>query len=124
MSNPLKKISSKIVYKNPWIVIKEDVIQNPDGSKGIYGYLESRNSCMVIAQNENEEIFLIKAYRYPSNSQGWELPGGGGDNEDLLTASKRELEEETGILANTWEKRPLLLPLQEPASIVPPVKEL
>ena len=46
----------------------------------------------------------MRGFRYPSQSFGWELPGGGGDGEDLLTASKRELEEETGIVAQSWEK--------------------
>lgn len=103
MSLQRKKLSSKIVYENPWIKIHEDTTITPSGNKGIYGYLESRDSCMIVAVNEKQQIFLVYSYRYPSKSYGWELPGGGGDNQDLLTASKRELEEETGIIANNWE---------------------
>lgn len=100
--NPFKKQSSKIVYENPWIRIHEDAIVRPDGSKGIYGYLESKDSVQIVAVNENREIYLIKAFRYPTKTWGWELPGGGGEGEDVVVASQRELAEETGLVADKW----------------------
>lgn len=100
--NPWKTLSSKIVYQNPWIKIREDSVIKPDGDKGIYGLLESKDSVIVVVLNENNEVFLIRAFSYPASSWNWELPGGGGDDEDPEIASRRELAEETGILANKW----------------------
>ncbi len=100
---PIKPVSSKIVYQNPWITVHEDKTINSGGKDGIYAYMESRDSVCVIVLNEKNEIYLHQAYRYPTKSWGWEIPGGGGDNEDTLVASKRELEEETGIIAKFWE---------------------
>lgn len=101
---PKKPVTSKIVYQNPWIKIHEDTTVDTAGNSGIYGYLESRNSCMVVAVDNQERIFMVRGFRYPSQSHGWELPGGGGDGEDLIEASRRELEEETGITATNWSK--------------------
>lgn len=98
------KVSSKVVYQNPWITIREDQTRDLAGNLGTYGYLESRDSCMIVAVDDKERIYFVRGFRYPSQSFGWELPGGGGDSENLLTASKRELEEETGITAQSWNK--------------------
>lgn len=101
-NSPFKKVSSKIVYQNAWIKIHEDDVIRPDGSKGIYGYMESNNSVQVAAINENRELYLVRAYRYPTDTWGWELPGGGGEGEEAIIASRRELAEETGITAKKW----------------------
>lgn len=100
--SPFKKVSSKIVYQNPWIKIHEDDVIRPDGSRGIYGYMESNNSVQVAAVNENRELYLVRVYRYPTDTWGWELPGGGGEGEEAIAASQRELAEETGITAKKW----------------------
>ena len=48
-------------------------------------------------------VYLINAYSYPDQSWNWELPGGSGDGEDPMLGSKRELVEETGIVAMDWK---------------------
>ena len=98
------QVSSKIMYQNPWITVREDQTRDLAGNLGVYSYMESRDSCMIVAVDDKERIYFVRGFRYPSQSFGWELPGGGGDGEDLLAASKRELEEETGITAQSWDK--------------------
>ncbi len=102
--NPWKTLSKKIVYENPWIKIHEDKVIQPQGGEGIYGYMESRDSVQIVVANENDEIYFIYTYSYPSASWNWELPGGGSDGEEAIEASKRELAEETGIIARNWTK--------------------
>lgn len=82
--------------------IREDKVIAPTGSEGIYGVMESKDSVMIAALNDINELCLIRVFAYPSQSWNWELPGGGGDGEDAEIASKRELEEETGLRADTW----------------------
>ncbi len=94
------------MYQNPWIKVREDEIIRPDGSEGIYGVVESKDSVIVGALNEKNEIFLIYSFSYPAQSWQWELPGGGGDGEEIVAASKRELAEETGIVAKEWIQLP------------------
>lgn len=100
--NPFQKLSSKVVYQNPWIRVHEDSVVRPDGSEGIYGYLESRDSVKIVALNDKQEVYLVRSFRYPTATWIWELPGGGSDGEDIMVASQRELAEETGITAATW----------------------
>jgi 8-oxo-dGTP pyrophosphatase MutT (NUDIX family) len=101
--NPWRTISTKTVYKNQWMRVREDAVIRPDGSDGVYGVMESKDSVVIVALNELNEIYLIRSFKYPVSSWSWGLPGGGGDGEDLLVASKRELAEETGIIAKTWD---------------------
>ena len=99
---PFTTQSTKIVYENPWIKVREDTIIRKNGQLGIYGYLDVRESVCVVAVNKDGEICLVESYRHPFKQWFWELPGGGGDGEETIAASKRELEEETGISAQEW----------------------
>ncbi|RYH15453.1 MAG: NUDIX domain-containing protein, partial [Alcaligenaceae bacterium] len=101
---PWKITASQIKYKNPWMQVREDTVITPTGDDGIYGVLESNDSVMIATVDDRNRLFLVRTFAYPAQSWNWELPGGGGDNENPIDASKRELEEETGILAQNWTK--------------------
>ena len=102
--NPWKITSSQVVYKNRWMQIVEDKVVTPTGAEGIYAYLDSKDSVMIAVLNDQQELYLVKTFSYPAKSWNWELPGGNSDGEDVAVASKRELEEETGILAKSWQQ--------------------
>ena len=104
MKSPWKILSTKTVYQNKWIRVREDAVITPEGNDGIYSVVESNDSVIVAALNERNELYLIYSFSYPAQSWQWELPGGGSDGEEILNASKRELAEETGIVASEWTK--------------------
>jgi ADP-ribose pyrophosphatase len=59
----------------------------------------------VAALNEAGELFMIRQYRHPVRKFLWELPAGLTDvsGESNLDAAKRELCEEAGLQAETWQ---------------------
>lgn len=99
-----KKLSSKIVYKTPWMKVVEDQVIRPDGNKGMYSYVQTNGDCvMIVPITESNEVYLIKQYRYTKEEDSWEVPGGNSEGEDLLVAAKRELLEESGLEADDWK---------------------
>lgn len=102
--NPWQTLSSKTVYENPWLRVREDKVIRPDGNPGIYGVVELKPSIGVVVLNDADEIALVGQWRYAHNKFSWEIPTGGSikDDESILDAAKRELKEETGINAKEW----------------------
>jgi 8-oxo-dGTP pyrophosphatase MutT (NUDIX family) len=103
--SPWRTLASRAVYDNAWISVREDAVVRPDGEQGIYGVVHFKNIAIGILAIEGEFIYLVGQYRYPLDRYSWEIPEGGcGEDEDPLTAARRELEEETGLRAANWEK--------------------
>ena len=77
----------------------------PDGEDGIYGVVSFKNIAIGILAIEDGFIYLVGQYRYPLEQYSWEIPEGGcAKGEEPLDAARRELEEETGLVAKNWEK--------------------
>lgn len=101
--NPWKKLSSRYVYTNPWIKVREDQVITPSGEEGIYGVVETKLAVGVVALTEDDQLYLVGQYRYPHDQYSWEIiEGGGEEGEDPLETAKRELREEAGLLAENW----------------------
>jgi hypothetical protein len=55
--------------------LREDVIQRPDGSQGIYSYVEKPDFALIIPV-ERDGFHLVEQYRYPVSHRSWEFPQG------------------------------------------------
>lgn len=111
MENPWKTKNSKIVYETAWMKIREDNVTRPNGSDGTYSFVETSESVYIVPLTDNDEIYLIAQWRYPTKTFSWELPGGGGDGGNILESAKRELKEETGLEAEIWSEIGKLQPM-------------
>ncbi len=104
--NPWITLQSKAIYNNKWITVTEDDVINPKGGKGIYGKVHFKNIAIgIVAMDEEQCLWLVGQYRYTLNAYSWEIPEGGSPHaENSLDGAKRELKEETGLVAAQWQE--------------------
>jgi 8-oxo-dGTP pyrophosphatase MutT (NUDIX family) len=104
--NNWKTLSSETVYENAWLELSHRDVINPSGNKGIYGLVKFKNQAIgVIPVDSEDNIYLVGQFRYAIDEYSWEIPEGGGPlGVDPLEGAKRELKEETGLIANKWTK--------------------
>ena len=99
-----KVTSSKMIFTGKVFNIKFDEIEYESGNKGIREVVLHNGGSVVVATNNNN-IFLVKQYRYPFNEYLYELPAGKLElNEDPDVCALRELEEETGYKTDSSYK--------------------
>jgi ADP-ribose pyrophosphatase len=102
--NTWKKLSTTITYSNPWIEVQHHEVLNPSGGEGIYGQVNFKNIAVgVVPVDVDGNTYLVGQFRFPLEEYSWEIPEGGCPiGEDVLEAAKRELLEETGLIAQNW----------------------
>ena len=100
-----KTRSSREVYKNPWIRVREDVAELPDGRTTLYGVVSIGEAVGVLPFVDDDHVILIRQYRYVfGETHRWEIPTGGmKPGEAREDAARRELQEEIGYTAERLE---------------------
>jgi len=74
------------------------------GKEGEFYYIDSRDWAIVVARTVEGELIMIRQFRWGSDELSWELPGGIVDaDEDVVAAGLRELQEETGYVAESGQ---------------------
>ncbi len=106
IKNPWTTLSGEVKYDNPWIRVTEYQVINPAGGRGIYGKVHFKNRAIgIVALDKELNTWLVGQYRYTLNQWHWEIPEGGGPiADDPLESAKRELMEETGLIASSWSQ--------------------
>ncbi len=102
--NPWQILDSEVKYENNWIQVVHQNVINPSGGKGVYGTVNFKNIAVGVVPIDKEgNTWLVGQYRFPLNEYSWEIPEGGcPDGEEVLETAKRELKEETGLIAQNW----------------------
>lgn len=101
--DPWTTLSSREVYRNPWIRVREDQVIRADGSEGVYGVVSAKVAVGVVALTEADEVVLVGQWRYALGRYSWELVEGGVDEgESIEEGIARELAEEAGLTAERW----------------------
>lgn len=96
-------LSSRPVYENAWMTVREDTFRRADGSIGIYGVVDKPTYALVIAL-DGDRVHLVEQHRYPLGARRWEFPQGTAPDRaelDPAELAARELREETGLRAGS-----------------------
>jgi ADP-ribose pyrophosphatase len=93
-----KVLESEYLHKEPWLTVKKEKCELPNGKiMNAYYTIEYPTWVTAFALTKDEKVVLVKQYRHGLGVMSIETPGGVVDEgEDVETAIKRELAEETG----------------------------
>lgn len=96
-----KRIDSKMIYDGKILKVNKDNILLPNGNKSTREWILHLGACAIVYVDENDNIILVKQFRYPFNKAILEIPAGKLDNglEDIYSCAKREFKEETGYVS-------------------------
>ncbi|HLC21490.1 MAG TPA: NUDIX hydrolase [Candidatus Methylomirabilis sp.] len=104
-SEPWRKLSSTSIYQNRWLSLREDQVELPDGRTTIYGVVACGDCVGILPFVDDDQVLLVRQYRYVAGRTTWEMPTGGvRPGESLEDAAQRELEEEAGYRAGVLKK--------------------
>ncbi len=100
-----KTSSSERIYEGKIIKVRIDEVILPDGRKGKREIVEHSGAVAILPIDEQYRVWLVRQYRKAVGQVLLEIPAGTLEiGEDPLDCARRELEEETGLRADTWEK--------------------
>ncbi len=99
---PWKTLSSREVYKNKWMRLREDIAEMPNDKTTIYGVVECVECVGVLPFINRDNVVMVRQYRYVyGEDHRWEMPTGGvKQGETVEEAARRELREEAGYDAH------------------------
>jgi ADP-ribose diphosphatase len=111
MNNPFDKsdlnehtLQSHSVYEGRLLHVLKDRVRLPDGSESSREYIVHPGAVVIVPLFDNGDLLLERQHRYPLRRDFIEFPAGKFDpGEDELTCARRELQEETGYSAESFE---------------------
>ena len=111
MHNQCETLSSEIVFRGARFEIAADMVRLPSSKVVRHDTVLHPGAVVIVARLDEERLLVINQYRQSIRESILEFPAGTlEDGEEPLACARRELIEETGYEASTWEPLGRLYP--------------
>lgn len=98
-----RKRRSRYLFDSRWYRVRQDELTLPDGRDITYTMIEHPGYVMVVPLGADGRVVMERIFRHTLQRTILECPAGGRDpGETPLDAARRELAEETGLVAERW----------------------
>jgi ADP-ribose pyrophosphatase len=102
-------VDRQVLHRGAFLEFRIDTVERADGTRAVRDIAGHPGAVAVIALDDQDRVALVRQWRLPADAALLEIPAGGldvhdGVKEDPDLAAPRELEEETGLRAGTWQK--------------------
>ena len=104
-ANERKLLSSEMIYSGKIINLRVDTITLPDGRHATREVVEHKGAVAIVPVNGQGEVILVRQPRHATGETLLEIPAGKLEEGEVPTVcARRELQEETGFVADSIEK--------------------
>ena len=111
MDKTEKMLNTQTVFDGRVIRVRHDRVLCPNGMETMREVVEHRGGVAVVAVTDEDEILLVRQFRYAVGGELLEIPAGKLElGEEPAAAIRRELEEEAGAVAGEWRSLGYIIP--------------
>ena len=98
-----KTLNSDTRFEGRVFTVTVDKVELENGRTSTREVVHHHGGACIAALTENDEIYLVRQFRYAFGQELWELPAGKLEKgEDPFEAARRELGEECGLTAQRF----------------------
>ena len=99
-----KTLHRYVAFEGKIINMRQDTVELENGKTATRDVVEHPGGVCVLPLTDQNEVIMVKQFRYPYGEVIYEIPAGKLDRqgEDPLDCGKRELEEEAGMVADEF----------------------
>ncbi len=99
-----RTLQTERVYDGKLVGLRVDTVELPSGREAIREIVEHGDVVAMVPVDSEDNVLLVRQYRKAAEKLLLEIPAGLVEpSETPLECARRELEEETGFAAESWE---------------------